>query len=980
MYGLLCESLHDFIKESYGDDVWKLVRERADVRLHSFVTHQVYSESVIPRIAKAASGVTGTPYNELMNSWGVYFLGFVGKYGYDRILKLRQMGKQFYDTDIHVEVLSEQLVGDYSHVTMRLNFDNSAYRYIQKEDEEEQEILPITSDFFFEVFPFNIVFRQDMVVHNVGSGLATVFPDLDGKKINDAFLLARPLVEFTWNMIISHPNNLFEIMSKEPVKRERNLHNRVQNSDYENANRSADVDVELMAFQSIIGDDYKDGNSANAMESWGDGSRCLKLKGQMRYMPEWESIIFLGTPVMESLSAMFKTGLYINDLSMHDSSRDLVLAGTQQSEELKRALIQEQKKSSKLEESMKMLDYEMKKTDDLLYRMIPKPVAKRLRKGEPAVNTCEVFPDVTILFSDVVGFTRICSHITPMQVVSMLNTMYTLFDTLSEKHRVFKVETIGDAYMVVAGAPEKTKYHAHNICDMALDMVRSIDHLKDPSNGNNIQIRVGIHSGMVVAGVVGHKMPRYGLHGDTVHTASAMESNGKEMHIQLSSATYEHLKGSHFIFERRGTITIKGNVEIETYWLKGKRDKDGNAQAACPQFEAQTISKAAISASEPPIDEEELITFRDTNDNIRGTTDVTFGATSPSSSHQRAITTISAPEAVVPSENAHLKEASPVSKKKPMRVHFCIPGIEELEAKKAKKPASTCIPSSHQKFMTKIFDNLLSNPVKFTQLVNDTMEANMSQKNRVAEPNTPPASEENPVHASICIFPIEEKKTNKSASSSSSHQQTMDIIFGDRVSEYLMSDELKSDELMKGDVAKKTALTTSHQQIMEIDFSDLESDRLMSGQPENDDTMIKIILPNTTPSDEEAEASTAPVSEAKLTGIPSIKAEKEEEAMIANQPASPSSYQQTMKKPGRVYFCIRSMEKDDGDEAKNTDNPASTSQPSSQQETLTIFFVNLPADPLMPGHSTKNKAPKGRIRLKTAASLKWDTPTQPRHH
>ncbi|XP_038651140.1 soluble guanylate cyclase 88E-like [Scyliorhinus canicula] len=618
MYGLLCESLHEFIKESYGDDVWKLVRERADVRLHSFVTHEVYSESVIPRIAMAASAVTGTPYSELMNSWGIYFLGFVGKYGYDRILKvlgrhvrdfvngldnlheylrfsypkvqpptffcqeesatgvtlhyrskrkgylhyamgqLRQMGKQFYDTDIHVEVLSEQLVGDYSHVTMRLNFDNSAYRYIQKEDTDDEEMLPFTSDFFFEVFPFNIVFRQDMVVHNVGSGLATVFPDLDGKMITDAFLLARPLVEFTWNMITSHPNNLFEIISKEPVKRERNLHNR-DNIEH------------------------------------GDGSRCLRLKGQMRFMPEWESIIFLGTPVMESLGAMFKTGLYINDLSMHDSSRDLVLAGTQQSEELKRALIQEQKKSSKLEESMKMLDYEMKKTDDLLYRMIPKPVAKSLRKGLPSVNTCEVFPDVTILFSDVVGFTRICSHITPMQVVSMLNTMYTLFDTLSEKHRVFKVETIGDAYMVVAGVPEKTKYHAHNICDMALDMVRSIDHLKDPSTGSNIQIRVGVHSGMVVAGVVGHKMPRFGLYGDTVHSASAMESNGKEMHIQLSGSTYEHLIDSPFIFERRGTITIKGNVEIETYWLTGKRDKDGNAQAACPQFENQAISTTTLS-------------------------------------------------------------------------------------------------------------------------------------------------------------------------------------------------------------------------------------------------------------------------------------------------------------------------------------------------------------------------------------------------
>uniref|UniRef100_UPI00398F2686 soluble guanylate cyclase 88E-like n=1 Tax=Pristiophorus japonicus TaxID=55135 RepID=UPI00398F2686 len=375
-------------------------------------------------------------------------------------------------------------------------------------------------------------------------------------------------------------------------------------ADYDNANRAGDVSVLLLAFQSIVGDDYKDGKSSSTMESGGNGGHCLRLKGQMRFMPEWESIIFLGTPVMESLGAMFKTGLYINDLSMHDSSRDLVLAGTQQSEELKRALIQEQKKSSKLEETMKMLDYEMKKTDILLHRTIPKAIAKSLRKGVPSANICEVFPDVTILFSDVVGFTRICSHITPMQVVSMLNTMYTLFDTLSEKHRVFKVETIGDAYMVVAGVPKKTKYHAHNICDMALDMVQSIGHLKDPSTGSNIQIRVGVHSEMVVAGVVGHKMPRFGLFGDTVHSASAMESNGKEMHIQLSGATYEHLTHSPFIFERRGTITIKGNVEIETYWLKGKRDKDGNAQSARPQFDTQTISTSTLSPHPSPRQQE----------------------------------------------------------------------------------------------------------------------------------------------------------------------------------------------------------------------------------------------------------------------------------------------------------------------------------------------------------------------------------------
>ncbi|XP_076136810.1 soluble guanylate cyclase 88E-like [Alosa pseudoharengus] len=124
-----------------------------------------------------------------------------------------------------------------------------------------------------------------------------------------------------------------------------------------------------------------------------------------------------------------------------------------------------------------------------------------------------------------------------MQVVDMLNEIYIVFDTLSEKHNVYKVETIRDAYMVVAGVPNKTTFHAHHICDMALDMLSSIDHLKDPSTGDNIQIRVGIHSGMVVAGVVGLKMPRYCLFGDTVNTASRMESNGV---VRSSSFLFVH--------------------------------------------------------------------------------------------------------------------------------------------------------------------------------------------------------------------------------------------------------------------------------------------------------------------------------------------------------------------------------------------------------------------------------------------------------
>ncbi|GFO01294.1 soluble guanylate cyclase 88e [Plakobranchus ocellatus] len=218
----------------------------------------------------------------------------------------------------------------------------------------------------------------------------------------------------------------------------------------------------------------------------------LQLKGQMMYMSEWDSIMFLGTPIMNSLDDMFKIGLYINDLSMHDSSRDLVLAGTQQSAELKLALDQEQEKSRLLEQSMVKLNKEMQRTDALLYQMIPKPVADRLRRGEPSVETCQVFESVTILFSDVVGFTTICSQITPMEVVSMLNSMYTQFDHLSENHSVYKVETIGDAYMAVSGAPTVTRFHALHMCDMALDMRESMSALVNPANNESMKIRIGV--------------------------------------------------------------------------------------------------------------------------------------------------------------------------------------------------------------------------------------------------------------------------------------------------------------------------------------------------------------------------------------------------------------------------------------------------------------------------------------------------------
>ncbi|KAF2892653.1 hypothetical protein ILUMI_13519, partial [Ignelater luminosus] len=208
--------------------------------------------------------------------------------------------------------------------------------------------------------------------------------------------------------ILNRTNNIFELVSVEPVL-----------NDKPSEKSKRDV---------LLSDEYEVQEEKN-----------LRLKGQMIYMESWKMIMYLGTPVMPDLNSLISSGLYINDLSMHDFSRDLMLAGTQQSVELKLALDQEQQKSKKLEDSMRKLDDEMRRTDELLYQMIPKQVADRLRTGENPIDTCEMFDSVSILFSDVVTFTEICSRITPMEVVSMLNAMYSIFDTLTERNRVYKV-------------------------------------------------------------------------------------------------------------------------------------------------------------------------------------------------------------------------------------------------------------------------------------------------------------------------------------------------------------------------------------------------------------------------------------------------------------------------------------------------------------------------------------------------------------
>lgn len=216
------------------------------------------------------------------------------------------------------------------------------------------------------------------------------------------------------------------------------------------------------------------------------------------------------------------------------------------------------------------LHHQQQQTERLLLNILPEPIAERL-KQEPK-TIAENFAEVTVLFADIVGFTQISSCLTPIALVTLLNDLFSSFDRLTEKYGLEKIKTIGDAYMVVGGLPHHRPDHAVAIANMALDMQAAILDFNQQHN-KAFSLRIGIHSGPVVAGVIGIKKFLYDLWGDTVNIASRMESHGLAGRIQISEATYKLLPNQYIVI-KRGMISIKGKGGMNTYFLLGNKQEN----------------------------------------------------------------------------------------------------------------------------------------------------------------------------------------------------------------------------------------------------------------------------------------------------------------------------------------------------------------------------------------------------------------------
>ncbi len=209
------------------------------------------------------------------------------------------------------------------------------------------------------------------------------------------------------------------------------------------------------------------------------------------------------------------------------------------------------------------LDEERRRSQDLLLNILPAPVAARLMGGETLI--ADRYPMATVLFADIVGFTPLSARLPPEELLGLLNDVFSGFDELAEKLDLEKIKTIGDAYMAVGGVPRESDDHAVSIARLGLGMIQLVEEWSGRMS-HPIEVRIGIHSGPVVAGVIGRRKFIYDLWGDTVNTASRMESHGLPGRVHLSQDT-RLLIGDAIAMERRGPIEVKGKGSMETFFL-----------------------------------------------------------------------------------------------------------------------------------------------------------------------------------------------------------------------------------------------------------------------------------------------------------------------------------------------------------------------------------------------------------------------------
>ncbi|XP_066257080.1 guanylate cyclase soluble subunit beta-1 isoform X2 [Euwallacea similis] len=599
MYGFVNYALELLVIKTFGEETWETIKKNAEVQMEGqFLVRQIYEDELTYNLIFAAVEILNIPANTILELFGKTFFEFCQDSGYDKILQVlgatprdflqnldalhdhlgtlypgmkapsfrcterpedgalvlhyysdrpglehivigivKTVASKLHDTEVEIEILKTKEECD--HVQFLITEKAGPNRQLPPQIDEIETLSlepKVSASTFCRVFPFHIMFDRDLRIVQTGSTIARVIPKVteEDSLITDILDPIRPHLELTFENILSHINTIYVLKTKHGV-----------------------MHVEAPP-------EY----------------RFLRLKGQMLYVPESDLVAFLGYPSVVNLDDLTRRGLYISDIPLHDATRDLVLMSEQFEADYKLTRNLEIL-TDKLQQTYRELDSEKKKTDELLYSVLPISVANELRHRRPV--PARRYDSVTLLFSGIYGFSAYCAANADsngaMKIVKMLNTLYTKFDDLMDpRHNpnIYKVETVGDKYMAVSGLPEPCTSHARNIAKVALDMMDLGSSVI--FDGDPVRVTIGIHTGEVVTGVIGQRMPRYCLYGNTVNLTSRTETTGESGKINVSQDAYNVLLqednfDEQFKFDYRGPVLMKGKSEPMHVYLLSKSNK-----------------------------------------------------------------------------------------------------------------------------------------------------------------------------------------------------------------------------------------------------------------------------------------------------------------------------------------------------------------------------------------------------------------------
>ena len=448
-----------------------------------------------------------------------------------------------------------------------------------------------------ELFPWHFALDRNMKIVSLGKHLAARFKENQmGSTGKSVFRMIRPVdaaYSFESMIEMSGVSYLFSIDQKLlKVEEEEGEDGMGVNLDQHFATlASANSDGTAASSAMSAGSLYSNASSFRGSQQ---GSRNMlmranrlsakvdniKLHGQVSYHEEKDVVVFFGTPALRSLEEMEAQRIDLREMPLHSHGREYLYGSMFQSASAKNSN-EVDKRMAELDSSMLEIQEKKEQIDNLLHSILPPIVASSLARGE--IPPAEQYDDVTVLFSDIAGFTNISSDVPASEVMDMLHELFVKFDALADKHGCYKVETIGDAYMVAAGCPDACADHALRVANLALDMVRTAKTVTSPLDGEPIRIRVGLHSGPLMAGVVGRARPRYCFFGSTVSVASLMESNGLPGCIQTSYRFTQALPRDHpFELVSRGHIDIAGKGQMKTYLLLGSQADEAGEDPLLP--------------------------------------------------------------------------------------------------------------------------------------------------------------------------------------------------------------------------------------------------------------------------------------------------------------------------------------------------------------------------------------------------------------